>query len=122
LRLSEKGESWLAGKRDDQASPRLFLPTSPISQSSTDYDEALFQSLRAWRLQTSRELGRAPFIIFQDVVLKRIAAVRPATLQELASISGIGPRKLEQFGQDVLAIIIAQKTRPTATKPKNTLA
>jgi DNA helicase-2/ATP-dependent DNA helicase PcrA len=69
-----------------------------------DVDEALFEKLRGWRLDRSRELKQPAFCVFTDATLTRIAEVRPSTRAELASIGGVGPAKLDAFGDDVLAL------------------
>jgi DNA helicase-2/ATP-dependent DNA helicase PcrA len=69
-----------------------------------DVDEALFEQLRSWRLDRSRELKQPAFCVFTDATLTRIAEVRPSTRAELASIGGVGPAKLDAFGDDVLAL------------------
>ncbi|HUK96547.1 MAG TPA: ATP-dependent DNA helicase UvrD2 [Gaiellaceae bacterium] len=63
------------------------------------------ERLRAWRLERARSDGVPPYVVFHDRVLHEIADVRPATLGELARISGVGPAKLERYGGDVLATI-----------------
>ncbi len=78
-------------------------------ETPTDFDQALFERLRAWRLETARGMGKPPFVVFPDKTLKRIAASRPASLEELDAIKGIGPAKLEQYGQSVLAIVSGQE-------------
>jgi DNA helicase-2/ATP-dependent DNA helicase PcrA len=63
------------------------------------------EKLRAWRLQRSRADGVPPYVVFHDSVLHEIAELRPASLGELAQISGVGPAKLERYGDDVLAAL-----------------
>ena len=46
-------------------------------------------------------------MILHDSTLNEIASTRPKTLEQMASISGIGPRKLEQFGQAFMDIVTA---------------
>ncbi|NYI85283.1 ATP-dependent DNA helicase RecQ [Saccharopolyspora hordei] len=70
--------------------------------------EPVFQKLRAWRLATAREEGKAPFIIFHDATLRQIATVRPTTLDELGGISGVGEQKLAKYGQAVLDALAAE--------------
>jgi hypothetical protein len=69
------------------------------------YDPALFARLRTWRQEAARQAGQKAFYVFPDATLKRIAAARPQTLEELGALKGVGPRKLEQYGQDVLDTI-----------------
>ncbi|MDA3627190.1 DNA helicase RecQ [Saccharopolyspora oryzae] len=71
--------------------------------------EPVFQKLRAWRLATAREEGKAPFIIFHDSTLRQIAAAQPSTLDELGGISGIGEQKLNKYGQAVLDALAAEE-------------
>ncbi len=64
--------------------------------------EPVFQRLRAWRAATAREENKAPFIIFHDSTLRQIATIQPSTLDDLATISGVGEQKLAKYGQAVL--------------------
>jgi DNA helicase-2/ATP-dependent DNA helicase PcrA len=65
-------------------------------------DEELFERLRNWRLERSRELKQPAFCVFTDATLTRIAEVRPQTTQELATIGGVGPAKLAAYAAQVL--------------------
>jgi DNA helicase-2/ATP-dependent DNA helicase PcrA len=65
----------------------------------------LGERLRAWRLERARDDGVPPYVVFHDRVLHEIADARPATIGELAQIAGVGPSKLERYGDDVLATV-----------------
>jgi DNA helicase-2/ATP-dependent DNA helicase PcrA len=67
-------------------------------------DEQLFERLRAWRLERSKELKQPAFCVFTDATLTRIAEVRPQTTQELATIGGVGPAKLTAYAAEVLEL------------------
>ena len=69
-----------------------------------DVDEALFERLRTWRLDRSKELKQPAYCVFTDATLTRIAEVRPATREELATIGGVGPAKLAAYADDVLGL------------------
>jgi DNA helicase-2/ATP-dependent DNA helicase PcrA len=69
--------------------------------------DPLFESLRAWRLQRAREDAIPPYVVFHDSTLAAIAACRPQSLGELAQIAGVGPTKLERYGDDLLATLAA---------------
>jgi superfamily II DNA helicase RecQ len=69
-----------------------------------DYDTALFDQLRDWRRETATQEGRKAFYVFPDATLQRIAAAQPQTLDELQAVKGVGPKKREQYGPDVLDI------------------
>ncbi len=65
----------------------------------------LGERLRAWRLERARDDGVPPYVVFHDRVLHEIADARPATMGELAQIAGVGPSKLDRYGDDVLATV-----------------
>ncbi|TLP94398.1 ATP-dependent DNA helicase UvrD2 [Nesterenkonia salmonea] len=69
------------------------------------YDEEAFESLRAWRLSYSKELGLPAFMVFSDATLEMIAEKKPRTDEELLAIPGIGQRKLEQHGDRLRAAL-----------------
>ncbi|MFI8825807.1 ATP-dependent DNA helicase UvrD2 [Streptomyces sp. NPDC053431] len=70
----------------------------------SDMDEGLYERLREWRAAQARELGQPPYCVFTDKTLMAIAERVPDSDGELAAISGVGVRKLNRFGADVLAI------------------
>ncbi|MGB9378946.1 MAG: ATP-dependent DNA helicase UvrD2 [Mycobacteriales bacterium] len=70
-----------------------------------DVDEDLFDRLREWRLVRSRDKGVPAYVVFTDATLTAIAEQRPDSEDGLAGIAGIGPRKLEEYGADVLALL-----------------
>ncbi|MEU4065804.1 ATP-dependent DNA helicase UvrD2 [Streptomyces wedmorensis] len=70
----------------------------------SDMDEALYERLRDWRAEQARELAQPAYCVFTDKTLMAIAERVPTTDGELSSISGVGVRKLDRFGADVLAI------------------
>jgi ATP-dependent DNA helicase RecQ len=65
-------------------------------------DEPLFDRLRAWRASVAKELGMPAYVIFHDATLRAIAALRPTSLEQLGTVSGVGQNKLAKFGQQVL--------------------
>ena len=68
----------------------------------------LFEALRAWRAETAREQGVPAYIVFGDATLRGISMTRPGSLAELGTISGVGEKKLEQYGDALLAVVAAQ--------------
>jgi DNA helicase-2/ATP-dependent DNA helicase PcrA len=73
------------------------------------YDEGLYEQLRQWRAETARQASVPAFVVFTDATLTAIAEQTPAELDALARISGVGARKLEMYGQDVLQILAAHR-------------
>jgi ATP-dependent DNA helicase RecQ len=62
----------------------------------------VFEHLRAWRGATAKEQGVPAYVIFHDATLRDIAATRPRTLAELATIGGVGENKLAKYGEQIL--------------------
>jgi ATP-dependent DNA helicase RecQ len=69
------------------------------------HDQALFEALRAWRLEEARRQQVPPYVIFHDRTLAEIAASRPGARQALAEVSGVGESKLERYGEAVLKVL-----------------
>ncbi len=69
------------------------------------YDEATFERLRTWRLAVARTASVPAYVVFTDATLTAIAEEAPSDDAGLAAISGVGARKIEQYGADVLAIL-----------------
>jgi ATP-dependent DNA helicase RecQ len=70
-----------------------------------DADHGVVERLRQWRLERSRDDGVPAFVVLHDSTLRELAAAQPRTPRELASIKGLGPAKLERYGDDLLAVI-----------------
>ncbi len=64
-------------------------------------DEELFQCLRAWRRNKAQEEAIPPFIIAHDTLLRRIAAARPRSAEQLQQVKGIGKHKLGKYGSEL---------------------
>jgi DNA helicase II / ATP-dependent DNA helicase PcrA len=67
----------------------------------------VFDALKQWRLERSREDEVPPYVVFHNTTLAEIAERQPRSLAELALIPGVGPTKLERYGQDVLRVCAA---------------
>ncbi|GIZ53253.1 DNA helicase RecQ [Noviherbaspirillum aridicola] len=66
---------------------------------------ALFDRLRAWRVETARRHNVPAYVIFHDATMREIAKARPVSINELRNISGVGERKLETYGEEIIALI-----------------
>lgn len=75
----------------------------------SDMDEGLYERLRDWRAGQSKLQGMPAYCVFTDKTLMAIAEAAPAEPGELSMISGVGGRKLERYGTDVLAICAGQE-------------
>ncbi|MDH4143478.1 MAG: HRDC domain-containing protein, partial [Chloroflexota bacterium] len=68
-------------------------------------DDPLFAALRAWRTERAREEGVPPYIVFHDQTLAAIADVKPPSAAALRRVKGIGPAKVEAYGDDILELV-----------------
>jgi DNA helicase II / ATP-dependent DNA helicase PcrA len=76
----------------------------------SDIDEQLLADLKDWRLRTSKDMSVPAYVVFTDNTLIAIAETLPTDDAALVAIPGIGARKLEQFGPDVLAMVKGRQT------------
>jgi ATP-dependent DNA helicase RecQ len=87
------------------------IPDAPLpslgSAGDGRGDPDLVQRLRAWRLERSRADGVPAFVVFNDRTLNELAAARPTTEAELVSVHGLGPAKVDRYGEEVLAVVAA---------------
>ena len=74
-------------------------------EDGLDVDEALFEALRAWRLEQAREQRVPPYVVFHDRDLRSIASLCPVTVEALSEARGVGPVKLEKYGAAVIALV-----------------
>lgn len=65
---------------------------------------SLFEALREWRRVRAKQDGLPAYVIFHDATLREIANIRPATVEQLDQVSGIGVKKRETYGDEVIAI------------------
>lgn len=80
--------------------------------ATADLDAAgrdLFDTLRAWRLDTASGEGKPPYVVASDRTLRDISTLRPSTEDELLLCHGIGPAKVEKYGTDILRILTAAR-------------
>ena len=87
-------------------------PRGAKSRAADDepYDEALFETLRAWRLEESRSRKVPAYVVFDDRTLRSIARRKPTTDFDLAAVSGVGPKKMADYAEAVLTIVRTHRT------------
>ena len=84
-----------------KAAPASLAP----ADLATDADRELFEALRSRRRDLAKANGIAPFMVFPDRTLLELAQQKPANLQALGTIHGIGQTKRERWGEEFLAVI-----------------
>jgi ATP-dependent DNA helicase RecQ len=117
LRLPEAARAVLRGER--QVAMRLYQ--KPVRQKraparSGSYTETglsapqqtLFEKLRWWRMETARSHNLPAYVIFHDNTLREIARAGPVTLDDLRLVSGVGEKKLESYGAQIIALVCEQ--------------
>ncbi|MGI8941245.1 MAG: ATP-dependent helicase [Actinomycetota bacterium] len=80
---------------------------APLARTSGDApaDSPEVEALKRWRLQRARDDEVPAYVVFHDSTLEAIAAARPGDLIELSEIPGIGPAKLDRYGDDILSTL-----------------
>ena len=85
-------------------------PDEPIHDAASRraglVDDDLLEALKAWRREAARERGVPPYVVLWDRTLDEIAAARPHSEEELLEVRGIGPAKLDEYGEDILEIVL----------------
>ncbi len=90
------------GKTRREKTPRGA--PSPAAATLDAAAQTRFNALKAWRAEVAKEHNLPAYVIFHDATLASIAERAPATLEDLQGISGIGTKKLEAYGADVLRV------------------
>jgi ATP-dependent DNA helicase RecQ len=118
LQITAVGRQALAGNTllglsglSARPSSTATTPASADSASEGDVEEnaqvdpSLLEHLRRWRYHKAQSLGVPAFWVLHNSVLEAIARHRPAAIGTLAVIRGIGERKVEQFGQEIIDVV-----------------
>ncbi|MEQ8839850.1 MAG: ATP-dependent DNA helicase UvrD2 [Acidimicrobiales bacterium] len=96
---------------DEPRAPRSSAgggkPARPVPEVGSLAEAGLRERLKAWRTETSQAAGMPAYVVFNDATLYDLARLRPIDDDELLSVPGIGPVKVEKYGADILAIIEA---------------
>jgi ATP-dependent DNA helicase RecQ len=113
LSISAKGRQFLREK--PPLNLRAFKRVKPKrkfgDREATEFpasDRALFEKLRARRLELARAQSVPPYVIFHDRTLAEMAARRPRSIAEFAAIPGVGEAKLARYGEAFLRIVNAE--------------
>jgi ATP-dependent DNA helicase RecQ len=121
LKLTDASRAVLKGEVSVQLRVSLAQPierksrrstnTSAAAKAPLDLDAAgqnRFVALKAWRFDVAKEHNLPAYVIFHDATLAAIAQCAPQSLDDLQGISGIGARKLEAYGEAVLAVVTGE--------------
>ena len=116
--VTKSGREWLRDRQALAMDMRVDQPARTLGRSASregnggkfsvpdmGYDTALFEQLRALRRRLADEEGVPAFVVFGDATLKGLAAAKPTNPREMLAVSGVGPAKLERYGEAFLAVI-----------------
>ena len=112
LGVTAEGRRFLSGRksltlsrRKKQESVRERGESRSGARDTFDYDRGLFEKLRALRRRIASEKRVPPYVVFGDATLQQMAHYIPQSEDSLSRISGVGAVKLEQYGDEFLAVI-----------------
>lgn len=103
--LARGGREVLSGQREPEVTLPAVITVASAQASSSPADEALSQRLRRWRTDKARSQGVPAYLVFDDKTLVNLAARRPSSREALLAIPGIGPAKIERYGEELLALL-----------------
>jgi len=113
LKLTEEAKPVLRGEQKIQLR-QYQKPVKPKRTSSksnyteTDLsteEQTLFDKLRWWRVETARKHNVPAYVIFHDATMREIAKAKPSSLDDLRGVTGVGEKKLETYGTEIIALI-----------------
>ncbi len=84
---------------------KSFIAEYEKENIKDDNKETIRAELKKYRLQKAKSLNYKPYFIFNDQTLEEILSIMPRTLTDLKKISGLGDKKIEFYGQDIINII-----------------
>ncbi|MFZ6735710.1 DNA helicase RecQ [Undibacterium sp. Ji42W] len=115
LKLTEASRAVLRGeikvqlrqyKKAEKAVKHKRQSAKDFAESDLDSTaQTVFDKLRWWRVETARTHNVPAYVIFPDATLREIARQQPATLPALRAISGVGDKKLESYGKEIIELI-----------------
>jgi ATP-dependent DNA helicase RecQ len=117
LKLTDGSRAVLKGEMPVQLRESVSLPPDArrrkgaarlapaVAAGLTDSGQSRFAALKAWRAEVARAHNLPAYVIFHDATLAAIAALAPQSLGDLQGVSGIGAKKLEAYGAEVLRVV-----------------
>ena len=119
--MNRNRSGWLDDVEDANSSPELVAarrartdrrpagppPSRRGTKPAGPPDSALLKALKDWRSSAARGANVPAYVIFADATLEAVAAARPTRRTELLALSGIGPVKVERYGETLLDIVKA---------------
>jgi DNA helicase-2/ATP-dependent DNA helicase PcrA len=95
----------LDGRRASVSGNRSGLAAARATVTAPEADPAVWEALRTWRLEVAGRDAVPAFVVLSNKHLQGIGARRPKTLEELRQCPGMGPTKLERYGDEILSVL-----------------
>ena len=92
-----------------QKRPSSSKPKGYVESDLSDAEQVVFDRLRWWRVETARKHNVPAYVIFHDATMREIAKARPGSLNDLRGVTGVGEKKLETYGEEIIALIEAMR-------------
>jgi ATP-dependent DNA helicase RecQ len=83
-------------------------PSGYVENELVGTQQGVFERLRWWRMETARSHNVPAYVIFHDATLREIARATPTSLEDLRNVSGVGEKKLETYGAQIIALVAEQ--------------
>ena len=117
LQITSKGEMVLKGEDEyfyrkiefNQPIKSKRIKPETIDTETLDDEKELFSALKSKRLELARKRRVPAYIIFPDATLHQMLLHKPQTIREMGKLNGVGPQKLEKYGEAFLSIITNEK-------------
>lgn len=102
----------IAQSRTQENQPQIGIALRPIKKkreitapAPSNSKNSLVKALKDWRLQIADEKKFPPYCIFNNDTLNLICSLQPTTIEDLSTIPGLGGRRIEQYGEEILRIV-----------------
>jgi ATP-dependent DNA helicase RecQ len=114
LKLAEAARPVLRGEQKVElrhyqkplrAKRQISSRESYAEASLSPHEQAVFERLRWWRMETARKHNVPAYVIFHDATMREIARIKPGSLNELRGVAGVGEKKLETYGEEIVTLI-----------------
>jgi ATP-dependent DNA helicase RecQ len=115
MRLAPKAET-KKGRRREERSGKGGVPAAVPAA-----DQALYQALKALRMELAKEAHLPPYVIFHDKTLVELAAKRPRSEKQLTDVLGLGASKIARFGTALLATSAQHAPKPVTKSAEATV-
>ena len=113
LQITQKGEIVLKGEEEyfyrkiefNTPIKEKRIKAETIDSDTLDDEKELFSALKSKRMELARKRRVPAYIVFPDATLHQMLLHKPQTLEEMGKLNGVGPQKLEKYGEVFLEVI-----------------